>query len=142
MNDSCNDFEKKNLAIVDKGAYKTAYKQTLRSAQNEFSTMPDDLADIAAVSAELPEHVMRVDPYDVNVTTTTSTPNSRKFNLRPLCANVHCGSLMIINSVVDIPLITEYSKSLIYYFEGCGLFECFLGALVYSPECKYARVNR
>ncbi len=51
---SCND---KGLRGTQKGAYKPAYKNFPKTAENQPQDIPTDLAEIVAVWADLPLHI-------------------------------------------------------------------------------------
>ena len=47
----------KDLQQAETGAYKPAYKENAKTAENQPENLPSDLAEIVAVWPELPEHI-------------------------------------------------------------------------------------
>jgi hypothetical protein len=47
----------KDLPQAPNGAYKPAYKENPKTAENQPENLSDDLAEIVAVWPELPEHI-------------------------------------------------------------------------------------
>ncbi len=52
-----NDSESKDLENTETGAYKPAYKENPKMAENEADSIPSDLAQIVSVWPGLPEHI-------------------------------------------------------------------------------------
>jgi len=52
-----NSHNNKHLPNTESGAYKAAYKENPKTAQNQAQEPPEDLAEIVAVWPQLPEHI-------------------------------------------------------------------------------------
>ena len=55
--ENSNDSENKDLEQAETGAYKPAYKENPKMAENQADSMPPDLAEIVQVWPGLPEHI-------------------------------------------------------------------------------------
>jgi len=57
LNENDNAGVNKDLQSDDTGAYKPAYKEYQKTAENQADSMPPDLAEIVPVWPELQEHI-------------------------------------------------------------------------------------
>ena len=55
--DSVSPPKNKDLQKAETGAYKPAYKEYPKMAENQANSMPPELAEIVQVWPELPEHI-------------------------------------------------------------------------------------
>ncbi len=55
--ENANDNESKDLEHTETGAYKPAYKENPKMAENEADSLSPDFAKVVSVWPELPEHI-------------------------------------------------------------------------------------
>jgi len=55
--ENSNQYNSKDLQPQPSGAYKPAYKENLKMAENQGQNLSPELAKIVAVWPELPEHI-------------------------------------------------------------------------------------